>query len=151
MLQDIHSGMCGAHIAPHEIAHRALRQGFYWPSATEDAKQLVRDCQACQMFARKQSAPANPTKGIIPTWPLQRWGIDIVGPLPPAPGNLRFVAVTLEYLTKWTEVKALAKITSSSLTKFAWQRMICRFGVPSYITNRQWRTVRLSRFPQLLR
>lgn len=29
--------------------------------------------------------------------------------------------------------------------------MICKFRVPSYITNRQWQTVRLSKFPQLLR
>ena len=29
LLSEIHIGMCGAHRGPHEIAHRAMRQGFY--------------------------------------------------------------------------------------------------------------------------
>lgn len=86
------------------------------------------------MFAKKQRAPANPTSGILPTWPLQRWGVDIIGALPPAPGNLKYAAVALEYFTKWIEAKALAKITSGTLISFVWQRIICRFIVPAYIT-----------------
>ena len=72
------------------------------------------------MFAKKQRAPANPTKSIIPTWPLQRWGVDIVGPLPTAPENLRFAIVALEYFMKWIEAKALAKITLGTLVSFVW-------------------------------
>ena len=86
------------------------------------------------MFSKKHRALANPTTSIILTWPLQRWGVNIVGPLLIAPGNLRFAAVVLEYFTKWIEAKALAKITSGTLISFEWQRIICRFGVPSYIT-----------------
>ena len=41
LLTEMHAGMCGAHRGPHEIAHRAIRQGFYWPRAAEDAKELV--------------------------------------------------------------------------------------------------------------
>lgn len=86
------------------------------------------------MFARKQNTPANLTRPIIPTWTLQRWGVDIVGALLLDLGNLRFTAVALEYFTKWMEAKALAKITSKTLITFVWQRIICRFGVPSHIT-----------------
>ena len=60
-------------------------------------------------------------------------GVDIVGPLPTAPGNLRFATVALEYFTKWIEAKALANITSGTLIRFVWQRIICHFGVPSNI------------------
>ena len=70
LLNEIHVGSCGAHRGPHAIAHGAMRQGFNWSSAAEDTKQLVRTCKKCQMFAKKQNAPANPTKSIIPTWPL---------------------------------------------------------------------------------
>lgn len=120
LLGNIHVGLCGAHRGPHEMAHRAMRQGFYWPSAAKDAKQLVKTCENCQMIARKLSSPAHPTTSIIPTWPLQRWGIDIVRPLPPAPGNLHFAAVALEYFSMWIEAKALARITSRTLISFVW-------------------------------
>jgi len=50
------------------------------------------------------------------------------------PENLCFTAIALEYFTKWIEAMALARITSSTPTSFVWQRIICYFGVPSYIT-----------------
>ena len=130
----MHARMCVAHRGPHKIAHRAIRQGFYLPTVAKDTKELVYSCEGCQMFTKKQKAPANPTTSIILTWPLQRWGVNIVGPLLIAPGNLRFAAVVLEYFTKWIEAKALVKITLGTLISFVWQRIICRFGVPSYIT-----------------
>jgi hypothetical protein len=54
----------------------------------------------------------------------------LVGPLPTAPGNLRYVVVTVEYFTKWIEAKPLALITSQTVKKFFWQQIICQFGVP---------------------
>jgi len=86
------------------------------------------------MFSKKHRALANPTTSIILTWPLQRWGVDIVGPLPTVPSNLHFATIALEYFTKWIEAKALAKITLGTLISFVWQRIICHFGVLSYIT-----------------
>jgi len=53
LLSKMHARMCGAHRRPHEIAHKAMRQGFYWPIAAEDAKELVRSCKNCQIFAKK--------------------------------------------------------------------------------------------------
>jgi hypothetical protein len=35
-----------------------------------------------------------------PHRPLKRWGLDIVGPLPTAQGNLKFTFVAVEYFTK---------------------------------------------------
>jgi hypothetical protein len=45
------------------------------------------------------------TQLIQPTWPLQRWGLDLLGPLPPVQGNLRYVVVAVEYFSKWIEAK----------------------------------------------
>jgi hypothetical protein len=71
---------------------------------------------------------------IQPTWPLQRWGLDSLGPLPPAQGNLKYVVVAVEYFSKWIEAKLLATITSATVQKFFWQNIVCRFGVPKAIT-----------------
>jgi hypothetical protein len=74
------------------------------------------------------------TQLIQPTWPLQRWGQDLLGPLPPAQGNLRYVVVAVEYFSKCIEAKPLATITSVTVQKFFWQNIVCRFGVPKAIT-----------------
>jgi hypothetical protein len=64
---------------------------------------------------------------------LQRWGLDLLGPLPPAQGNLKYVVVAVEYFSKWIEAKPLATITSVTVQKIFWQNIVCRFGVPKAI------------------
>jgi hypothetical protein len=75
-----------------------------------------------------------PVHLIPPSWPLQRWGMDLVGPLPAAQGNCRFAVVAVDYFTKWVEAKPLANIKASTIQKFLWQNIICRFGVPRELT-----------------
>jgi hypothetical protein len=67
-------------------------------------------------------------------WPLQRWGLDLLGPLSPAQGNLKYVVVAVEYFSKWIEPKPLATITSATVQRFFWQNIVCQFGVPKAIT-----------------
>jgi hypothetical protein len=64
---------------------------------------------------------------------LQRWGLDLLGPLPPAQGNLKYVVVVAEYFSKWIEAKPLATITSITVQKFFWQNIVYRFRVPKAI------------------
>jgi hypothetical protein len=61
------------------------------------------------------------------------WGLDLLGPLPPAQGNLKYVVVAVEYFSKWIEAKPVAIITSATVQKFFWQNIVCRFGVPKAI------------------
>jgi len=42
--------------------------------------------------------------------------------------------VAVEYFSKWIEAKPLATITSTTMQKFFWQNIVCRFGVPKAIT-----------------
>ena len=58
----------------------------------------------------------------------------MLGPLPPAQGNLRYVVVAVEYFSKWIKAKPLAIITLATVQKFFWQNIVCRFGVPKAIT-----------------
>ncbi|XP_022856088.1 uncharacterized protein LOC111377254 [Olea europaea var. sylvestris] len=48
VLVKIHAGICGNHQEATALAFKALRKGCYWPSMKEDAKELVRKCDACQ-------------------------------------------------------------------------------------------------------
>jgi IS30 family transposase len=71
---------------------------------------------------------------IAPSWPLQRWGIDIVGKLTPAQRNYTFAVIAVEYFTKWIEAKSLTNVSSATIKKIFYQNIICRYGVPRHIT-----------------
>jgi hypothetical protein len=134
MMKEIHVGLCGSHIGSRPLLGKVFRQGFYWSKATSDAEDLVQKCENCQRCAKDHKQPSSLTQLIQPTWPLQRWGLDLLGPLPPAQGNLKYVVVAVEYFSKWIEAKPLATITSATVQKFFWQNIGCRFGVPKAIT-----------------
>jgi ribonuclease HI len=108
LMKEIHAGLCGSHIGSRSLLGKVFRQGFFWPKAASDATDLVQKCENCQKCARDQKQPSSLTQLIQPTWPLQRWGLDLLGPLPPAQGNLKYVVVAVEYFSKWIEAKPLA-------------------------------------------
>jgi hypothetical protein len=124
-LSEIPVGICEGHIGSRALAANVFRQGFYWSSVIDDASKIV---------TPHSRASSQPSQLITPSWLLQSWGIDIVGPLPTTQGNYKYAVVTTEYFTKWLEVKPLVNIASASLKKFFWQNIIYRFGVPREIT-----------------
>jgi ribonuclease HI len=131
ILSEVHSG---THSGPRALTAKVIRQGFYWSAIICAANRVTRSCEACQKFSPRSGNPSQFTKLIAHAWPLQRWGLDIVGPLPTAQGNLKFTFVIVEYFTKWIEARTVSTITSKTAQKFFWQNIICRFGVPSELT-----------------
>jgi ribonuclease HI len=104
LLQEIHSGACGHHVAPRALVGNAFRQGFYWPTAVADATRIVRTCEGCQFYARQTHLPAQALQTIPITWPFAVWGLDLVGPLQKAPGGYTHLLVAIDKFSKWIEV-----------------------------------------------
>jgi hypothetical protein len=134
ILHEVHSGTCGSHSGTRALAAKVIRQGFYWPAIICTANRVTRSCEACQKFSPRSGSPSQFTKLIAHTWPLQRWGLDIVGPLPTAQRNLKFAFVAVEYFTKSIEARAVSTIMSKTAQKFFWQNIVCRFRVSSELT-----------------
>ena len=112
-------------MGPRALAVKAMRQGFYWPIVVCAANRVAHSCEACQKLSPRTGAPSQFIKLIAHNWPLQCWGLDIVGPLPTAQGNLKFAFVAVEYFTKWIEVRVVSTITSKTAQKFFWQNIVC--------------------------
>jgi hypothetical protein len=47
LLQEIHADTFGHHAGLRALAGKAFRQGFYWPTAVADSKDIVRRCEGC--------------------------------------------------------------------------------------------------------
>ncbi|XP_019184635.1 PREDICTED: uncharacterized protein LOC109179589 [Ipomoea nil] len=92
-------------------------------------------CGVCQAFARKDTRPVTFYTPVTTAIPFAKWGIDLLGPLPVAPGGLKFCVVAIDYFTKWVEAEPLATITEYQCRRFLWKRVICRFGLPEHIVS----------------
>jgi hypothetical protein len=106
-LEEIHKGVCDNHASSRTLVSKAFQQAFYWRTALDDAEEPVRKCQGCQFFAKQQRVPAYKLVTIPPTWHFACWGLDMIGPLPIAPGGFNRVLVAIDKFTKWIEVKSV--------------------------------------------
>ena len=51
ILQEIHEGIYGNHAEGQSLAHKTLRQGYFWPTMKTDAMNFIRKCDKCQRFS----------------------------------------------------------------------------------------------------
>nr|GEV11574.1 hypothetical protein [Tanacetum cinerariifolium] len=59
--------------------------------------------------------------------------MDIVGPLLEAPGKIMYLIVAVDYFTKWIEANAVTSITGKHVKNFAFDNIVCKFGIPATI------------------
>ncbi|KAJ9557119.1 hypothetical protein OSB04_011733 [Centaurea solstitialis] len=106
---------------------------YYWPTLREDAMRYVQRCDACQRHSGTSHLPSEPLHSVLIPWPFMRWGMDIVGKLPPAPGQKVFLLVLTDYFSKWIEAAAFSQVRDKEVISFIQTNIIYRFGVPSEI------------------
>jgi hypothetical protein len=106
VLRDLHEGECGNHTGGRNLSLKVLRMGYYWPTVKKDVVDYVRKCDACQRHAPVIHQPSEQMHPSIPSWPFMKWGMDIVGKMPPAPGQKVFMLAMMDYFSKWIEAEA---------------------------------------------
>ncbi|XP_072094212.1 uncharacterized protein [Arachis hypogaea] len=134
-LAEAHEGICGIHSGARSLAQKILRAGFYWPTIWKDSKEKVRTCDKCQKHAPSINIPAEQLHQSVISWPFNQWGIDILGPFPTAPKQLKYLVVAIDYFSKWIEAESLARITSFQMISFVWKYIICRYGIPRHVVT----------------
>ncbi|CAL8993374.1 unnamed protein product [Prunus brigantina] len=120
ILREIHEGACGDHSGSQSLAFKAVRQGYYWPSLHADATRIVQKCDPCQRFSSVSKVPAEPLSPMTSPWPFAQWGLDLIGPMPPGKGQVKF-----------------------------WKNIPCRFGLPNAIVTDNGKQFDCSRFRHL--
>ncbi|KAI5327751.1 hypothetical protein L3X38_027147 [Prunus dulcis] len=136
VLREIHEGICGNHSGARSVAHKAIRQGYFWPSLHIDAQ------------ANIPQLPAEPLTAMVSPWPFAQWGLDLIGPMPEGKGQVKYAVVAVDYFTKWAEAEALATITVARIESFVWQNIVCRFGIPNSIVTDNGRQFDNAKFKQ---
>jgi hypothetical protein len=132
LLQEIHAGTCDHHAGPRTLVGKAFRQGFYWPTAVVDSKDIVQRCEGCQFYARQTHLPAQALQTIPITWTFVVWHLDMVGPLRQVPGGFTHILVAVDKFSKWIEALPIVNIRSEDAVSF-FTDIIYRFGIPNTI------------------
>ncbi|XP_015944950.1 uncharacterized protein LOC107470092 [Arachis duranensis] len=104
VLREIHEGCCGHHIGGKALARKLIRAGYYWPTMMADSKEFVRKCVKCQENANFHRAPASELSLLTSSRPFSQWGVDLLGPFPVGPGQVKGRATGKHILVQLQEI-----------------------------------------------
>ena len=129
-MRELHELICGLHIGGHSLATKVLHAGYYWPTLKTNTFDFTKRCRRCQEFVDILRTPLDNLHSLSSPWPFSMWVMDILEPLPKAPGVVKYLLVVIDYFTKWVEVRPLWEIMASEVEKFTWKHLICRYDLP---------------------
>ncbi|GKF63449.1 reverse transcriptase domain-containing protein [Tanacetum coccineum] len=125
ILMACHNGPTEGHHGANYTAKKVFDSSFYWPTIYQDAHDLVTGCDACQGQGKISQRDE---KMKCPKMQFNVWGIDFMGPFSSSRGN-KYILVTVDYLSKWVEAKALPTNDARVVVKFL-KSLFARFGIP---------------------
>ena len=148
ILHLLHDGPTNGHLGVAKTLAK-LRSRYYWNNCREDVENLCRSCSLCASRnnpRRKNRAPLTKyTVGL----PLERIGIDILGPLPKSCSGMRYILVVVDYFTKWAEAYPMKNQEAETVAEKLVDGFITRFGVPRQIHTDQGRQFESKLFQEL--
>ncbi|KAK0599856.1 hypothetical protein LWI29_009234 [Acer saccharum] len=134
ILKDIHGGVCGKPTGCNSLAHKVLRQGFYWPTLFIKAQRFAESYEICQRIANDIRRHPELLRSLTSPWPFAMWGLDLIGLMPTGTkGGAKHAIVVVDYFTKWAEAEVLVHIIEANTTSFVSKNIIYRFRIPSII------------------
>src|SRR6266540_811653 len=101
----------------------------------EDIRGYVQTCNAYQR--RENPRTNNILHSIEPKASFQRIGINIVGPLTIMKKENRYIVTAMDYFTKWLIVKSIKEVTAKTISKFIYEKIICKHEYPQVLQSDQ--------------
>ena len=136
MFQSLHASISSGHLGIRKTIGK-LRRRLYWVGYKSDILDWCRKCIPCQ----KRKPPAKTIRAPMKQYqvgePMERIAIDILGPLPESHAGNKYIMITTDYFTRWTEAFPLPNQEALTIAKVLVNDFISRFGLPRQIHTDQ--------------
>ena len=114
-----------------------IRTRQWWPDMRKDIKGFVRSCPECQLAAKPRDIKRDEMHP-SGTWsdrsqPFERWGLDLIGPLPKTDDGNKWIVTAIDYSTRWPVARAIPEATAEALADFVVNDMYRDYGAPKEI------------------
>ena len=132
ILQEVHGGMLSGHLGGNKTFKR-LKERFYWPGYSSDAREWCRLCQSCAARKNPPQHRRGPLQNIRAGYPMQIVATDIMGPFPPSKSGNKYILVASDYFTRWVEAFAIPNQEAVTVAKTLTDNVFCRFSMPDQL------------------
>lgn len=127
-----------------------ISRSFIWPNMDRTVRSFVQACVSCQKAKTfvhdKRPLQHFPT----PEARFEHLHLDIVGPLPPAKGNLKYWFTVVDRFSRYPIAIPLRSATTRTIIAAFTDRWVSHFGLPCVITTDQGSVFTSSLFQDFL-
>lgn len=129
IVKSCHDTCYAAHFVVAETLAK-VKQNFHWYKMAEDVKLHVKCCSICNRFKSLNKKPKTSKQKYLVGHPMDRVGIDIIGPLPKSHKNNKYILVIGDHFTRWMEAYPLPNQQAEVVAEKLVHEFISRFGTP---------------------
>ncbi|KAJ8356690.1 hypothetical protein SKAU_G00194840 [Synaphobranchus kaupii] len=138
VLRLVHGSVGAGHFGNNKTLHR-LRGKFHWPGCRHDVELHVHCCDSCTAQKGPSQRSRAPLQQHLVGAPMERVGVDVLGPFPVTDSGNRYILVAMDYFTKWPEAFAIPDQSAATTAERLVEEMFTRFGAPAELHSNQGR------------
>lgn len=133
IIGEAHDPPLAGHLGIYKTYSRIM-QKYYWPKLQSDVVNYIKKCEKCITHKPDKGKPKDiMTSHPKGTRPWETISVDIMGPLPRSLKGNCYILVITDYLSKFSLVFALRRVTSSIVAKVMEENVFLIFGVPRVV------------------
>ncbi|KAJ8352500.1 hypothetical protein SKAU_G00239760 [Synaphobranchus kaupii] len=138
VLRLVHGSVGAGHFGNNKTLHR-LRGKFHWPGCRHDVELHVQCCDSCTAQKGPSQRSRAPLQQHLVGAPMERVGVDVLGPFPVTDSGNRYILVAMDYFTKWPKAFAIPDQSAATTAERLVEEMFTRFGAPAELHSDQGR------------
>ncbi|KAJ8363722.1 hypothetical protein SKAU_G00125530 [Synaphobranchus kaupii] len=138
VLRLVHGSVGAGHFGNNKTLHR-LRGKFHWPGCHHDVELHVHCCDSCTAQKGPNQRSRAPVQQHLVGAPMERVGVDILGPFPVTDSGNRYILIAIDYFTKWPEAFAVPDQSAATTAERLMEEMFTRFGATAELHSDQGR------------
>ena len=131
----MHNSVLGGHLGTKKTTAK-IQQKYYWFNMRDDKKIWVQKCDTCAANPTSQQKPHGEMGDMRAGAPMDRLGINILGPLP---RSNKYIQVITDAFRKWVEILPIAQQAAETCATHLIHEVISRFGCPLDLHSDQGR------------
>ena len=133
LIEETHGGIFAGHFSEKKVYDR-LRRFAWWYGMRADIRKYCRGCLVCATRKGSRKTYKPPLLPIPVGGAFHRVAVDILQ-LPLTVNGNCYVAVFMDYLTKWPEAFAIPDQKAETIAKLFVDHIICRHGIPEELLS----------------
>ena len=145
-----HTPVLSGHLGIDKTVNK-IQQKAYWRTLRQDVQTFIHKCSVCVANQKPKKKAKAALMDYRVGHPMDRLGLDFLGPLPVTSRGNTCILVIADYFTRWIEAYALPNQTAEVTAQTLVNEFISRYGCPLEIHTDQGRNFESDIFKELCR